>query len=205
MQYNPDFTHEQREALAAVIDALRETLRLSVTLNSDADTLHGLAQGIRDINQTLEPYAGRRQLEHFNARPGDDLAGVLPCSPVTGRYHPMAPPMALRLEGDTLIGEVTLSEVYEGPEGHVHGSWVAAIYDQLLALACIANGTGGPTAKLSVDYLKPTPLHRPLRFEIKLDSADDRKLFVSGSCHCEGLMVSRSEGLFIRYLGAPPA
>lgn len=204
MQYNPDFTADQRDALAAVVDALRDTLRLSVTLNSDADSLRGLASQVRELNDAMHPHAGQRQLEHFNARPGDDLAGILPCSPLTGRYHPIAPPVELRREGNTLVGEVTLNEVYEGPEGHVHGAWVAAIYDQLLALACVVNGTGGPTAKLSVDYLKPTPLHRPLRFEVNVDSADDRKIFASGSCFCDDVMVSRCEGLFIRFRGGLP-
>lgn len=200
MHYNPDFSPEQRQSLEALVDALRETLRLSVTLNSEPATLLQLAEQVKTLNEALRPHAGRRELEHFNASPGEDLTAILPCSPVTGRYHPMAPPFRVWREAQQVVGEVTLNEAYEGPQGHVHGSWVAAIYDQLLALACVSNGTAGPTANLSVDYLKPTPLHQPLRFEASVDSADDRKIFASGRCYCDGELVSRCEGLFIRFI-----
>lgn len=200
MHYNPEFSTAQREALASVIEGLRETLRLSVTLNADADTLQELARQVSALNTVLQPHSGRRELEHFNASPGENLAAILPCSPVTGRYHPMAPLEQVQREGDAVVAEATLSEVYEGPQGSVHGAWVAAIYDQLLAMACVANGTAGPTANLSVDYLKPTPLHRPLRFEATVDSADERKIFASGRCYCDGVLVSRCEGLFIRFI-----
>ncbi|MAC35155.1 MAG: hypothetical protein CME40_16075 [Haliea sp.] len=200
MQLNPDFSPEQRQSLESLVDSLRETLRLSVSLNSDPATLEQLNTQLRALNEALRPHAGRRALEHFNASPGEDLAAILPCSPVTGRYHPMAPPFQIRREAQQVVGEVTLNEVYEGPQGHVHGAWVAAIYDQLLAMACVSNGTAGPTANLSVDYLKPTPLNRPLRFEASVDSADERKIFASGRCYSDGELVSRCEGLFIRFI-----
>lgn len=199
LQFNAEFSPDQRKALADVIQSLRDTLEHSATLNADAATLRGLADQIRSLNSALAPHTGNKALEHFNTEPGDDLNALLPCSPITGRFNPMAPPVEMRKEGELLIGEATLGKIYEGPPGCVHGAWVAAIYDQLLAFAGVLNRTAGPTANLSVDYLKPTPLFKPLRFEAKVDSADERKVFISGQCFCEGTLITKCEGLFIQF------
>lgn len=198
MQQDSTFSPDQRAALAQVIDALRETLEHSATLNASTETLQSLATQIQALNQAMAPYTGNKGLEHFNVQPGEDLNSLLPCSPVTGRFNPMAPPVELRSEGKVLIGEVTLGKIYEGPPGCVHGSWVTAIYDQLLAFAGVVNGTAGPTANLTVDFLKPTPLNKPLRFLAQVDSADERKIFISGHCFCEDVMITKCEGLFIQ-------
>lgn len=199
MQLNPDFTTEQREALVEMVQALRQTLEHSATLNADPDTLRALAAQARALNDAMAPHTGNKVMEHFNAQPGEDLNALLPYSPVTGRFHAMAAPVELRREGELLIGDVTLGKIYEGPPGCVHGAWVAAIYDQILAFAGMINGTGGPTANLKVDFLKPTPLLKPLRFETRIDNIEDRKVFVSGQCVSDGVVVSKCTGLFILY------
>jgi acyl-CoA thioesterase FadM len=68
---------------------------------------------------------------------------------------------------------------------------------QILAIANLANGVGGPTASLTVTYKRPTPLHTPLRFEAWTDRIDGRKVWARGRCHAGDELVSESEGLFI--------
>ena len=198
MQKNVEFTAEQRGALREVVDAVRQLIGYCMNIDADAGTLSALAAQTRQLAAAMAPHTGRKGLEHFTFDFGDDLNSPLPQSPITGRYNPVAPPVELRLEGQTLIGEVTLGKVYEGGTGMAHGSWIAAIYDQLLAFAGLFNGTAGPTANLSIDFLKPTPIDQPLRFEAKVDSADERKVFISGTCYCDGVLVTKCEGLFIR-------
>ncbi len=199
LKTNTEFTQAQRDALLAVANELRTVLDHMTTLSGDAETLHAIAAQAKGLAQAMAPHTGNKQLEHFTLDWGDDLNSPLPMSPVTGRFNPIAPPVALHLDGKTLIGEVTLSKVYEGGPGAVHGSWIAAIYDQLLAFAGIFNRTGGPTATLNIEFMRPTPINVPLRFEVTVDSVVDRKIFISGKCFCEEKLVTRCEGLFIQH------
>ena len=93
-------------------------------------------------------------------------AGLLPrdfvaYSPVSGLSNPMSPPVRLRVEegdaGDVVIvGDVTFGPAYEGPPGHCHGGWIAAMFDEALGFAQLAPGF---TAYLHVNYRRPTPLN----------------------------------------------
>ena len=56
---------------------------------------------------------------------------------------------------------------FEGPPGCVHGGFVAAFSDQILEQHNMANDSSGMTARLVVDYRRPTPLDRPLSFEVE--------------------------------------
>jgi acyl-coenzyme A thioesterase PaaI-like protein len=98
------------------------------------------------------------------------------------------------------VGRVTFGEAYEGPPDSVHGGIIASSYDQMLAFACMAHDAGGPTATLTVQFRKPTPLRVPLRFEAWIDRIEGRKVFARGTCHTpDGEVVSESEGLFVRF------
>jgi acyl-coenzyme A thioesterase PaaI-like protein len=132
-------------------------------------------------------------------------AGLLPrdfvaFSPVSGRSNPMAPPVRLRVEegsenGEVIIaGEVTFGPAYEGPPGHCHGGWVAAMFDEALGFAQLAPGF---TAYLHVNYRKPTPLKTKLDIKAWVDSVDGRKRLVKGECRLDGVLLSDAEGLFI--------
>jgi acyl-coenzyme A thioesterase PaaI-like protein len=116
---------------------------------------------------------------------------------VSGRYSPLAPPVELSVEGSHVVGVVTFASAYEGPPGSVHGGIVAGVYDQLLAFANIVGGVPGPTASLSVQYRRPTPLGVELRFEAWTERAEGRKVWARGTCHVGGEQVSEAEGLFI--------
>jgi len=199
LKTNTDFTQAQRDGLLAVANELRTVLDHMTTLSGEPEVLHAIAAQAKALAQAMVPHTGNKQLEHFTLDWGDDLNSPLPMSPITGRFNPIAPPVSLHMDGQTLVGEVTLSKVYEGGPNAVHGSWIAAIYDQLLAYAGIFNRTGGPTATLNIEFMRPTPINVPLRFEVTVDSVVDRKIFISGKCFCEEKLVTRCEGLFIQH------
>lgn len=199
LKTNTEFTQAQRDGLLAVANELRTVLDHMTTLSGEPKALHAIAAQAKALAQAMAPLTGNKQLEHFTLEWGDDLNSPLPMSPVTGRFNPIAPPVSLHMDGKILVGEVTLSKVYEGGPNTVHGSWIAAIYDQLLAYAGIFNRTGGPTATLNIEFMRPTPINVPLRFEVTVDSVVDRKIFISGRCFCEDKLVTRCEGLFIQH------
>src|SRR4051812_28205119 len=74
-----------------------------------------------------------------------------PSSPASGYLNPLAPPIEIHVQpGGVSRTEFTLSDIYEGPPGFVHGGISALILDDLLGNAAAANGTPGMTATLDL-------------------------------------------------------
>jgi acyl-coenzyme A thioesterase PaaI-like protein len=119
-------------------------------------------------------------------------------SPVSGVNNPIAPPLVMRVvetDGEQHIeGEITFGPAYEGPPGHCHGGWIAAIFDELLGFVQMAPGF---TAYLKVDYRAPTPLNRELTLRGWIDHIDGRKRLIRGTCSLDGVLLAEAEGLFI--------
>jgi acyl-coenzyme A thioesterase PaaI-like protein len=196
----------QRREILRVLGGLRRAIEASVSLSAPVEALADLAERAEGLAGALEARVGERPLPRY-ASPFDpaDPNAMITYSPITGRFNPLAPPVELRVEPGTpphVLGSIAFGKAYEGPPSSVHGSIVASVYDQLLALAAIAAGHAGPTATLTVHFRKMTPLHVPLRFEAWVDRVDGRKAFVRGTCHAEADLLSESEGLFVRLRGA---
>jgi acyl-coenzyme A thioesterase PaaI-like protein len=124
---------------------------------------------------------------------------VQPASPVTGALNPIAPPIEIVVSADgTSRAEFTLSVVYEGPPGFVHGGVSAMILDHLSGSAAAANGTPGMTAGLDMRYRRPTPHSVPLSAEAKALRVDGRKTFVeSRIIGPDGVVTTEATAVFI--------
>ncbi len=195
------FGADQRQALGQIVEHLRQLIEHSVSLNADTATLNDWAGQLGELAGQWAAHGGQRGLEQYNRDPGEDLNSILPTSPITGDYNPLAPPVRMRREGGRLLGEVSFGRAYEGPPDCVHGALVAAVYDQLLAVANALNGSAGPTARLDVEYLRPTPLEQPLVFSAWVERQEGRKVTVLGECHAGDQLVSRCSSLFIQFMG----
>lgn len=101
-------------------------------------------------------------------------------SPFIGLANPLSPPIELSQESDRVLGRVRFGAAYEGPPGCVHGGYVAAAFDELLGAAQSVAGTAGMTARLEIDYRRPTPLGQPLVLEGWLESIEERKTWARG-------------------------
>ena len=194
---------DTRRELLRLTDGLRRAIDASVSLNLSGAALSDLADRVHDVAEALREVSGERPFPRFGeALDALDPNAMLPFSPVTGRYNALAPPVELELRPGTparILGRVTFGSPYEGPPSSVHGSVVASVYDQLLALAAIASDAGGPTAALTVRYRKRTPLSTLLHFEAWTERIEGRKAFVRGTCHAGDELVSESEGVFVRF------
>ena len=58
-------------------------------------------------------------------------------------------------------------------------------------------GAPGMTARLTVNYRKPTPWGMPLRFEGRIERREGRKVFTTGTCYAGDLLTAEAEALFI--------
>lgn len=158
----------------------RDLLQQAVAILADAD--HG------------RPYeGGEGSLAHYQEHMFIDH------SPLVGPLNPLAPPIAISADGTKVTGEVTFGDAYEGPPGCVHGGFIAAGFDEVLGLAQGMSGRPGMTARLTVQYRSPSPLHQALHFVGDIENIDGRKIFTKGELRvvADGRLCAEAEGLFI--------
>jgi acyl-coenzyme A thioesterase PaaI-like protein len=100
-------------------------------------------------------------------------------SPVIGLANMTAPPALLTITDEAVTGSVMLGVAYEGPPGHVHGGWIASIFDEVLGMVQATTKKPGMTGRIEVSYKRPTPLHTPIHFYGVVDRVEGRKIFTS--------------------------
>jgi uncharacterized protein (TIGR00369 family) len=98
----------------------------------------------------------------------------------------------------SVVGEVTMRPIHEGPPGAVHGGWVASLLDQLLGHANAAAGAVGMTAELSVRYRRPTPHGVPLTLRARTDAVEGRRVHASGEIVVDGVVTAQASAVFVR-------
>jgi acyl-coenzyme A thioesterase PaaI-like protein len=188
------FVTTQRLRLA---EAVRHLVDATLTLEDATEEQLGTAA---DMTEAVARHLGRE--------PHDDDRGVrarsefghddyLPRSPLVGVVSPVAPPMTWTTDADGLHMTGTFHAAYEGPPGYVHGGCVALAFDELLGMTNIASGHPGMTGRLTVRYLKPTPLHRPVELHGRVDRVEGRRIVSRGELLVDGVRTAEAEGLFI--------
>jgi len=199
-----EIAKELRGEWLRIVTSLRRAVHASVELDAPPARLRELADRVAEITRELLAHASGRPVPLYHPDPDgvgpDGLNALLPFSPITGRYNPLAPPVSLALEGEMVVARVRLQEGFQGAPGLVHGGVLASIFDEVLGMAAIARGQAGPTARLSVDYRKPTPLHADLRFEASVDRVQRRRAHVSGRCLADGELTAEAEAIYVRPL-----
>lgn len=202
--HDPDFSPEQEEQCARIIAGLRQINNRIVRLGGPLEALAQAAEGVETLLASLEDVTQSRAIESYRFqfdldRPND----VIPFNPATGEFNPIAPAMRMSVEGKKLVAELTFPNGYESAPDTVQGGMVSAVYDQLLAYAVMIEGGTGPTLWVKVNFLKPTPINEPLRFECEVDSTDGRKIGVKGSCFRGDEKVTEAEALVLRSYDIP--
>jgi uncharacterized protein (TIGR00369 family) len=98
----------------------------------------------------------------------------------------------------TFVCQFRLGKRYSGPPGHCHGGIIACILDDAMGKVNKLRHVIALTREMTVEYLKPVPLHEPLR-------AEGREVKVQGRTHVNaaeilnenGEVLARSKGIFI--------
>jgi uncharacterized protein (TIGR00369 family) len=101
-------------------------------------------------------------------------------------------------ERDCFICRFRLGIRYAGPPGHAHGGIIATLLDEAMGKVNKLRHVVALTSQITVNYLKPVPLNRPLRVE-------SREVRVRGRRHInmaeilnrKGEVLARSQGTFI--------
>lgn len=101
-------------------------------------------------------------------------------------------------ERDCFVCRFRLGKRYTGPPGHAHGGIIATILDEAMGKVNKLRHVVALTSQITVDYVKPVPLNKPLRVE-------SREFRVKGRRHVneaeilnqKGEVLARSRGTFI--------
>lgn len=189
-----------------VADALRSVIDGMVATTAPLDVFDGVADDLRAIAAKLDGYPRTNLYEGYaesslsgGSVDDDSVVGPFDNSPIMGRANPLAPPLTLAVdhEAGKVVGQVNFGPAYEGPPGHVHGGYVAAIFDELLGLTQSLGGTPGMTGRLTIHYRQPTPLRTDLRMEGVVERVSGRKRICTGTLWNGDTLLAESEGLFV--------
>lgn len=161
-------------------------------LDAVADELEALGERFRH-DRPRSTYEGMAEA----AMAGGAIEAFFDHSPLIGLANPLAPPIRIEMGEELVTGRVTFGAVYEGPPGCVHGGFVAAAFDEVLGTAQTYSGAPGMTARLTVNYRSPTPLHVPLVIEGRFTRREGRKIFTEGRILDGDTVTAEAEGLFV--------
>jgi acyl-coenzyme A thioesterase PaaI-like protein len=189
------FVTPARERLA---EAIRHLVDATLTVEDATEEQLGTAA---DMVEAVARHLGREPHDDDRGR-RDHVMGQhadhLPRSPIVGVVNPIAAPFTWTETGDGVELTGTFHAAYEGPPGYVHGGWIALAFDELLGMTNIAAGNPAMTGRLTVRYLRPTPLHRPAHLRGHTERLDGRRVITSGELYVDDVRTAEAEGLFVR-------
>ena len=124
--------------------------------------------------------------------------------PFSGRSSPWGLGLEVHRRGDEIEAIVTLDSAHEGAPSRSHGGIVAGLFDDIFGFVLDILQQAAFTGELTVRYVAPTPLHRPLACRGRLREQVGRKIFIEGELvdlrgGPDGTeqVVARGTGLFI--------
>lgn len=96
------------------------------------------------------------------------------------------------------ISRFRLGKRYTGPPGYCHGGIIATVLDDAMSKLNKLHDLIAATSRMTVEYLRPVPLHQPLRVESREISKRGRRLTRIAEIFDEnGTVLARSRGVFV--------
>jgi hypothetical protein len=191
-----DLSWEKRRALAR---DLRQLAELLVSTDGAAEHYDEACAHVAQARAQLELLPRKRGLLAHTQLLGVArfVAVAREINPFYGLANPLAPPLEMWRDDTRAYGRTRLGYAYEGPPGHVHGGFIAALFDQFLGFAQTLSGKSGMTGKLQVRYTLPTPLDAALSFEAQIKEQVGRLTYVEGRMTAEGTLTAKAKALFV--------
>src|SRR5438034_2172996 len=90
-------------------------------------------------------------------------------------------------EQDCFVCRFRLRKKYTGPPGHCHGGIIATILDDAMGKVNKVRHVIALTKEMTVEYIRPVPLHKPLRVE-------GREVAVHGRQHINMAEIMNEKG-----------
>lgn len=200
----PDQMTSRRVEMRRLADSMRIVMERLVATAAPTETIIEVADQLARAALAFDHWPHGTLYEGFAeaANAGGDPHAMFEHSPFIGRANPLAPPIRLMDIGGVVHGQVIFGSAYEGPPGCVHGGYIAGAFDELLGATQSLSGNPGMTARLTVNYRSPTPLHAELHLVGELTRVEGRKIYTEGRLFAvqpDGpeQLCAEAEGLFI--------
>jgi len=194
------------EARARAGRAVRRLGHALVGRQAPTEFIDEAATTVDALAARLEQGAVRqRAIESFGgaawAQDAEDgqVVGSYDDRPFSGRSSPWGLDLEVHRHGSEIVGLLTLDSAHEGAPGRSHGGIIAALFDDVFGFVLGILQQPAFTGELTVRYVRPTPLHRPLVCRGRLAERDGRKIWIAGELVDEdaGEVVATGRGLFI--------
>jgi acyl-coenzyme A thioesterase PaaI-like protein len=105
-----------------------------------------------------------------------------------------------RLDGDGVAQFSLVCPVGdEGGPGVAHGGWTAAVLDEVCGHVPLLHDQLSVTGTLTVRFVRPVPIERPLLARAWIDRKEARKWFISGelALASSGAMLATATGVWV--------
>jgi acyl-coenzyme A thioesterase PaaI-like protein len=104
---------------------------------------------------------------------------------------------------------LTCPRDHEGGQNVAHGGWTAAVLDDCLGHVPLLNRVLSVTAELTVSFVKPVPVERPLEVRAWVERREGSRWYIHGElvllpgravlARASGIWVTRDYGHFARH------
>jgi acyl-coenzyme A thioesterase PaaI-like protein len=172
-----------RAAQLRAAEAVRALAGALVGHVNDDDVLTDIAERADELTRRLKSGAPRDLREAYRTlfETGNNRnSGILERA-AGGPANPTAVPVVCRAADDGLVADVVIPAVFAGWPGMAHGGVVAGILDDVLGQLATAVGGFAATARLEIEFRRPTPVERTLRVEARVAKRRGRQIFLEGS------------------------
>jgi len=113
------------------------------------------------------------------------------------------------IESGVSLTELVCGAEHEGGPGVAHGGWTAAVMDEVLGHLNLLSGQMAVTGELTVQFLRPVPIERPLELRAWCEGVEggrrrnrgELRLASTGAvlAHAHGVFVERDASHFERF------
>jgi predicted thioesterase len=99
----------------------------------------------------------------------------------------------------SVLAEVVCPTSWEGGPMVAHGGWTAATFDECLGHVGPLRGALTVTGTLTVEYVKPVPIDRPLEVRARVERVEGRRWYLTGemTLAATGAVLGRANGVFV--------
>jgi uncharacterized protein (TIGR00369 family) len=114
-----------------------------------------------------------------------------------------ANPGGLKLEfllasDGSVVCPTTVSNLFEGHPGYLHGGIIATLLDEAMSKSVRAKGLTAMTRHLEIDYRRPVPSAAAIRIEGRIVRSEGRKHWAEAQIFdSEEIALARGKGLFV--------
>jgi acyl-coenzyme A thioesterase PaaI-like protein len=185
-------------ASRSAANAARRVAKALVVTHAPAEVLERAAADLAAVAELLEVDAGTSRYDSTRGLgPAVDPV-ILERHPFLGESNPGAPPVRLALDGEDVTATVTFDARHEGMPTRAHGGWIAALFDQVVAIAG-ARAVGQPamTGTLTVRYLVPTPIGCELSLHATATRSGERTVRAHATLGPDGTVTAEADAVLV--------